>query len=116
MLTELLKSKIHRATITDTNAEYEGSLTIDSDLMEAAGIREFEMVRVAVIDTGVRFATYAMRGEAGSGEICANGAAARLVERGQKAIIMSFAHYSEDEAGAHLPTIVKVDSANRPQR
>lgn len=106
----MLRSKIHRATVTDANTDYIGSITIDSELMELSGILEGEKVLVAVIDNGNRFETYVIPGPAGKGDICLNGAAARLVRPGMKVIIMGF-----ELADATIkPTIVHVDGKNRP--
>ena len=106
----MLKSKIHRAYITDANIDYEGSITIDTELMEAADILPYEQVQVLNIDNGARFTTYAIEGE--SGEICVNGAAARLVTKGDKVIILSYCHVADDEARGFTPTLVYVDACN----
>ena len=110
----LLKSKIHRATVTEANLEYEGSVTIDTDLLDAADIVEHERVEIYNITSGTRLATYAIRGEAGSGTICINGAAAHLVSLGDLVIIVSYAEYSDDEFGKHAPQVILVDRQNRP--
>ncbi|MEZ6062209.1 MAG: aspartate 1-decarboxylase [Planctomycetaceae bacterium] len=112
----LLKSKIHRATVTEADLHYEGSISIDSDLMAAADIVDFEQVDVLDITNGSRLTTYAIAGEAGSGTICLNGAAARLVNVGDLVIIVSYAEYSEVERASHQPKIVLVDQANRHVR
>lgn len=109
----LLKSKIHRATVTEANLAYEGSLTIDAHLMRAADILPYEMVHVFNVANGERFQTYAMEGEAGSGIICLNGAAARKGQVGDPLIIATFAVYEAEEARRHQPKIVLVDAANR---
>jgi len=109
----LLKSKIHRVRITDANLNYEGSLTIDSDLMEAAEILPYEQIKVYNIYNGARFDTYAIAGPAGRGDICLNGAAARMGAPGDLIIIATYANYSEAEAAAHKPIVVLVDSQNR---
>jgi len=109
----LLKSKIHRVRITDANLNYEGSLTIDSDLMEAAEILPYEQIKVYNIYNGARFDTYAIAGPAGQGDICLNGAAARMGAPGDLIIIATYANYSEAEAAAHKPIVVLVDSQNR---
>ncbi|MCA9048261.1 MAG: aspartate 1-decarboxylase [Planctomycetaceae bacterium] len=109
----LLKSKIHRATVTEADLNYEGSITIDARLMRAADIVEFERVEVYNITNGQRFATYAISGKSGSGIICLNGAAARLVSVGDLVIICSYAEYSEEEREAHTPAILKVTERNR---
>ncbi len=113
MRRELFKSKIHRATVTDANLNYEGSVTIDSDLIEAADLLPYEKVQVLNINNGSRFETYVLPGEAGSGTVCLNGAAARLAEVGDRVIIISYAHYDEEEVAAHRPRVVMVDEANR---
>lgn len=109
----LLKSKIHRATVTEANLAYEGSLTIDAHLMRAADILPYEMVHVFNVANGERFQTYAMEGEAGSGVICLNGAAARKGQVGDLLIIATFAVYEAEEARRHQPKIVLVDAHNR---
>ncbi|MFN9719209.1 MAG: aspartate 1-decarboxylase [Planctomycetota bacterium] len=111
----LLKSKIHRATVTDASLHYEGSITIDPLLMEATDIVEWEQVDVYDINNGNRLTTYAISGKRGSGVICLNGAAARLVQVGDLVIICSYAEYSEEERTTHQPTIVLVDGQNKAQ-
>ena len=108
----LLKSKLHRATVTDASLHYEGSVTIDPQLMEAADIVEWEQVDVLDINNGNRLTTYAISGEPGSGVICLNGAAARLVLIGDLVIICSYAQYSEEEQRTHVPQVVRVDKNN----
>jgi aspartate 1-decarboxylase len=109
----LLKSKIHRVRITDANLNYEGSLTIDSDLMEAADIVPYEQIKIYNIYNGARFDTYAIAGPAGEGDVCLNGAAARMGAPGDLIIIAAYANYNEAEAVAHKPIVVLVDSQNR---
>jgi aspartate 1-decarboxylase len=109
----LLKSKIHRATITDANLNYEGSLTIDADLMAAADILPYEQIKVYNINNGARFDTYAIAGPAGRGDICLNGAAARMGARGDLIIIATYANFDEAEIAAHTPLVVLVDSGNK---
>lgn len=109
----LLKSKIHRVRVTDSNLNYEGSLTIDSDLMESADILPYEQIKIYNIYNGARFETYAIAGPAGKGDICLNGAAARMGTQGDLIIIATYANYSEAEAVAHKPIVVLVDSQNR---
>jgi aspartate 1-decarboxylase len=109
----LLNGKIHRATVTQADLHYVGSLTIDQDLMEAADIVEGEMVQVVDIDNGARLSTYAITGERGSGVIGVNGAAAHLVHPGHLVIVMSFAALDDAERAAHRPRVVHVDQANR---
>jgi aspartate 1-decarboxylase len=109
----MCKSKIHRATVTDSNLDYEGSVTIDADLLAAADILEYEQVHVVNIANGARFETYAMRGAAGGGDIVINGAAARLVQAGDLVIIFSYAEYAEHELDDFAPTFVFVDEHNR---
>src|SRR3954468_12444612 len=108
----MMKSKIHRATITGANLEYVGSITLDRALMDLADIREFEQVAVLDIDNGVRFETYAMEG--GPGDVILNGAAARLVQPGDRVIVITYASYDEAELASYEPKIVHVDEANRP--
>jgi aspartate 1-decarboxylase len=106
------KSKIHRATVTDASLHYEGSITIDPLLMEAADICEWEQVDVYDINNGNRLTTYAIPGQPGSGTICLNGAAARLVQVGDLVIICSYAEFSEEQRLTHLPKIVLVNEKN----
>lgn len=113
MRRELCKSKIHRATVTEANLDYEGSVTIDGDLMEAADLVPYERVQVVNLNSGTRFESYAITGEPGSGTICLNGAAARLGQVGDRVIIISYAHYDESEIAGHEPRIVRVDEKNR---
>jgi aspartate 1-decarboxylase len=109
----MLKSKIHRATVTDSNLHYVGSITIDADLLEAADMLEFEQVAVLDIDNGQRFETYTIAAERGSGDIVVNGAAARLVQPGDTIIVLSYAGYREDELVEYAPRVVHVDERNR---
>lgn len=106
----MLKSKIHRARVTDVNIDYEGSITIDKELMEEADILPYEQVQVLNINNGARFTTYAIEGE--KGEICLNGAAARLAVKGDIIIILSYCHVEDDEAGNFIPKLVYVDAKN----
>jgi aspartate 1-decarboxylase len=108
----MMKSKIHRATITGANLDYVGSITLDRELMDLADIREFEQVAVLDIDNGRRFETYAMEG--GPGDVILNGAAARLVSPGDRIIVITYGVYDEAELAEYAPTIVHVDEANRP--
>lgn len=112
MIINMLKSKIHRATVTQAELNYVGSITIDKDLMDAAGILEYEQVAIADIDNGQRFETYVIAGEAGSGVICLNGAAARCVQKGDKIIIMCYCGLHNEEAKIHKPKVVFVDENN----
>jgi aspartate 1-decarboxylase len=112
----LLKAKIHRAVVTQADLDYVGSITIDSDLLRESGILEYEKVEIADIDNGNRFETYAIAGEAGSGVICLNGAAARCVEVGDKIIIMAYAYMTPEEARNHKPAVLFVDENNRIAR
>ncbi len=107
-----LRSKIHRATVTHADLEYEGSVTIDEDLLEAAGIWEHEAVHVWNVTRGTRLQTYAIRGERGSGVVCINGAAAHLNKPGDLVILASFAELEESEARTFKPTVILVDSQN----
>jgi aspartate 1-decarboxylase len=113
MLRTILKSKIHRATVTEANLEYEGSITIDENLMDAADILPHEKVDIYDITNGSRLATYAIRGERGSGVIGINGAAAHLVKPGDRVIIASYVQMESDEARGYEPRICFVDSQNR---
>ena len=109
----MLKSKIHRATVTDCDLHYVGSVTVDPDLLEAADIRDHEQVHVVDIDNGARFETYTIAGERGSGELKINGAAARLVHQGDTVILISYAQYDEDELDGYTPRVVHVSRENR---
>ena len=113
MTREMLRAKVHRITVTECDVEYEGSLTLDLDLMEACGMVAFERIDVYDIDNANRFSTYLIEGPRGSGACCINGAAARLVEVGHKVIIAAYAAVNESEVAAHVPKIVLVDDANR---
>jgi aspartate 1-decarboxylase len=114
MQLEMLKSKIHRATVVEAALDYVGSITVDEELLEKAKLLEYEKVQVVDIDNGNRFETYTIAGERGSGMICLNGAAARCVSVGDKIIIMAYATLSEEEAVAYKPTVVFVDEHNKP--
>jgi aspartate 1-decarboxylase len=109
----MLKSKIHRATVTGADVDYEGSITVDKELMGVAKLVEYEKVDIYNITNGQRFSTYVIKGEQGKGEICLNGAAARLVSVGDLIIICSYSHHDEKEIGKHKPVIVHVDQKNR---
>ncbi len=113
MLLEFIYSKIHRATVTDANLNYVGSITIDEDLLTASKIREWQKVDVLNINNGERFQTYVIKGKSGSGDICVNGAAARKVHPGDKVIIVAYAHLNEDEAKDHAPVVVQVNEKNQ---
>ena len=116
MVLEMLKSKIHRATVTQADVDYVGSITIDEELMINSGILEYEKVQVADVENGNRFETYVIAGEKGSGVICVNGAAAHKVNIGDKLIIMSYAQMSEEEAKENSPKVVFVDDDNKITR
>jgi aspartate 1-decarboxylase len=109
----MLKSKIHRARVTDGNIEYEGSITIDKKLMKAADILPYEQVQVLNVNNGARFSTYAIEGEEDKGDICLNGAAARLAARGDVVIILTYSDMEEEEARRFHPRLVYVDSRNK---
>jgi aspartate 1-decarboxylase len=109
----MLKSKIHRATVTDSDLHYVGSITIDPDLLEAADILEFEQVAVVDVDNGARFETYTIAGERGSGAMKVNGAAARLVHRGDTIIVLSYGSYDREDLSTYEPRVVHVDHENR---
>jgi len=109
----ILKSKIHRGIVTDANIHYMGSITIDAELMEHAGILPYEKVLVVSLDSGERLETYAIEGKRGSGEICLNGAAARKILKGDKVIILSFVLLDISEAGQFKPSIVYLDGKNK---
>lgn len=112
----MLKAKIHRAVVTQAELDYVGSITVDSALLEKAGIMEYEKVQVVDIDNGSRFETYTIAGEENSGVICLNGAAARCVTKGDRVIIMAYCSLTPDEAKTHKPTVVFVDESNKPTR
>lgn len=110
----MFKSKIHRATVTDADLNYEGSITIDKDLMDLAGIVTYEKVDIYNITNGARFSTYTIDGERGSGKICLNGAAARMVQTGDLIIIVTYGMFDEIEIKDLKPMVVQVDAKNRP--
>ena len=112
----MLKGKIHRATVRQAELDYVGSITVDPELMEAAGILEYEKVVIVDINNGSRFETYTIAGEPGSGMICLNGAAARCVSQGDKIIIMCYAEMTPKEAEEHKPKVVFVDDNNKIPR
>lgn len=116
MRLNMLKGKIHRATVKQAALDYVGSITIDVDLLEASGIIEYEKVQIVDVDNGARFETYAIAGERGSGMICLNGAAARCVQPNDKIIIMCYCDMDEEEAKAHKPKVVFVDNENKISR
>lgn len=111
MMIKMLKGKIHRATVTDADLNYEGSVSICPKLIKACGLRLFEAVDIYNCNNGARFSTYVIEGK--SGEICLNGAAARMVQRGDLVIIANYAHYTEEEADKHEPKVVFVDAKNK---
>ena len=113
MLLTMLKSKIHRATVTGAQLDYEGSIAIDKKLLRAAKIHPHEQVQVLNLNTGQRFVTYAIEAAEGSGEICLNGPAARMGQVGDIIIIICYCHLQESEVASHQPTIIKVDKHNR---
>lgn len=113
MRLNVFKSKIHRATVTHADLDYEGSVTIDRDLMDAAGILPYEAVHIWNVTRGTRLVTYALEGPAGSGAVCVNGAAAHLNRPGDIVILATFAEMDPVEARAHKPTVVRVDGRNR---
>jgi len=114
MLRTLMRTKIHRATVTDANLDYVGSITIDRDLMDAADLVEFEQVHVVDVNNGARFETYVIEGERGSGTMCVNGAAARLVQKGDKIIVIAYGAVDESKIAGFEPKVVVVDGTNRP--
>src|SRR3954470_4870627 len=109
----MMKSKLHRATVTETNVDYEGSLTIDTDLLEAADILPNEQIHVWDVTNGARLVTYALAGERGSGEVRANGAGAHLIKPGDVVIIATYGSYDEAEVRGHEPLVVLMDAENR---
>lgn len=116
MLLTLLKGKIHRATVTEADIDYEGSISIDRELIEAAGFLPFEQVDIYNITNGNRFTTYVIEAPAGSGQIQINGAAARLVAPGDLTIICAYVQMTEEEAKNHTPTVVMVDAINKVKK
>lgn len=116
MYIEMLKGKIHRATVTQAELDYVGSITVDAALLEASGILEYEKVQIVDINNGARFETYTIAGEAGSGIICLNGAAARCVQKGDKVIIMAYAQMTPEEVADNPPRVVFVDDENKISR
>ena len=116
MKVNILKSKIHRATVVQSELDYVGSITVDEELMEAAGIYEYEKVQIADVDNGNRFETYVIAGEKGSGMICLNGAAAHMVSLGDKIIIMCYAQMTPEEIKDNKPKVVFVDDDNKITR
>jgi aspartate 1-decarboxylase len=113
VLRTFLRSKIHRATVTGSDLDYIGSLTLSPELLKAADIGVHELVQVININNGARFETYTIAGTPGAGQVIANGAAARLVQRGDKIIIITYAQLTDSELGGHQPHIVQVDEQNR---
>ena len=116
MTISMLKSKIHRAVVKQAELNYVGSITVDSELLNTAGIYEYEKVQIVDVNNGSRFETYTIAGEPGSGMICLNGAAARCVSTGDKIIIMAYATMTPEEAKNHKPTVVFVDENNHVER
>ena len=116
MTVEMLKGKIHRATVVQAELDYVGSITVDEELLEAAGIMEYQKVQIVEVNNGSRFETYTICGKRGSGMICLNGAAARCVSTGDKVIIMCYANYDAEEAREHKPKVVFVDDENKISR
>lgn len=116
MTVEMLKGKIHRATVIQAELDYVGSITVDEELLEAAGILEYEKVQIVDVNNGSRFETYTICGERGSGMICLNGAAARCVSTGDKIIIMAYGQYDSEEVKNHKPSVVFVDEKNKISR
>lgn len=113
MLRLMLRSKIHRATVTDSNLEYEGSLTVDPVLLEAAGMLPYEQVAVSNLNNGERFETYLIPGKRGSGDMCLNGPTARKGAKGDKIIVFCYEYFNEQELKTYAPTIVLVDDRNK---
>ena len=113
---KMLKSKIHRLTVTEADLNYVGSITLDPELLEAADIIEYEQVHVLDVDKGNRLTTYALAGVRGSGECCINGAAARLVHPGDVVLVLTYSDYSEEDARGFRPIVVHVDERNRIKR
>ncbi|MHC8516576.1 aspartate 1-decarboxylase [Sporosarcina sp. ITBMC105] len=116
MFRMMMNSKLHRATVTEANLNYVGSITIDRDLLDAAGMLPNEKVHIVNNNNGARFETYIIEGERGSGVICVNGAAARLVQPGDIVIIISYVYVTDQEAASHEPTVLLMDEKNRIQQ
>ncbi len=116
MTINMLKGKIHRATVVEAKLDYVGSITVDQDLLDAAGILEYEQVQIVDINNGNRFETYTIAGEPGSGMICLNGAAARCVSLGDKVILMAYAQMTPEEAKNHKPKVAFVNEENKLER
>ena len=116
MYLTMLKGKIHRATVVQAELDYVGSITVDEDLLDAAGILEYQQVQIVDINNGSRFETYTIAGDRGSGMICLNGAAARCVQKGDKIIIMCYEQMTRQEAAENPPRVVFVDDDNRIDR
>ena len=116
MTVEMLKGKIHRATVVQAELDYVGSITVDEELLDAAGILEYEKVQIVDVNNGSRFETYTICGERGSGMICLNGAAARCVSTGDKIIIMAYGQYEPEEEKDHKQSVVFVDEKNKISR
>lgn len=114
MLRTLLRSKIHRATVTEADLDYDGSISIDTELLEAAGITEHEQVDIYNVTRGTRLTTYAIEAERGSRSICINGAAAHLVNPGDLVIIACYGQFSNEEIHSHKPVVIRVDDENNP--
>ena len=113
MTIKMLKAKLHRATVTQAELDYVGSITVDMDLLEQAGILEYEKVQIVDVNNGSRFETYTIAGERGSGVMCLNGAAARMVQTGDKIILMAYAQVTPEEASELRPTVLFVDEKNK---
>ena len=113
MTITMLKAKIHRAPVTQAELDYVGSITVDMDLLEQAGILEYEKVQIVDVNNGSRFETYTIAGERGSGVMCLNGAAARMVQTGDKIILMAYAQVTPEEASELRPTVLFVDEKNK---
>lgn len=113
MTVTMLKSKIHRATVTQAELDYVGSITVDVDLLEQAGIFEYEKVQIVDVNNGARFETYTIAGERGSGVMCLNGAAARMVQQGDKIILMTYVNVTQEEAKEMRPVVLFVDEKNQ---
>lgn len=113
MLRQMLKTKIHRATVTESELDYEGSITIDAALIEAAGMHPFEQVMVSNLNNGERFVTYVLEGKRGSGQVCLNGPTARKGAVGDQVIVFCYAYYDEEEMKSYEPRLCKVDKKNQ---